>query len=172
MHHSFGFHKSPKSQKRMEKNVRSLKERKRTERSEQKRTWCPTLNEAYLKKEFCPCFYFAADNVDMRGLFGLHFVIACITTVMEQFGNVYFCMRIMSGKKRVVFSTFLGSLFIWCKGKPVRWESNAGILFTWLTVWKPADTAAVSISLCSVNLARISLHRQFVWLQIAKINKK
>ena len=162
MHHSFGFHKSPKSQKRMEKNVAFFKRTEKNRTFRTKKNVVPNPEWGiFKKKELCPCFYFAADNVDMRGHFGLHFVIACIKTVMEQYGNVYFCMRIMSGKKRVVFSTFLGSLFIWCKGKPVRWESNAGILFTWLTVWKPADTAAVSISLRSVNLARISLHRQY-----------
>ena len=40
---SFGFHKSPKTQKKRKRTLHSLIERKRTERSEQKRTWCPTL---------------------------------------------------------------------------------------------------------------------------------
>ena len=40
MYCSFGFHKSPKTQKRTEKNVAFFK---RTERSERKRTRCPTI---------------------------------------------------------------------------------------------------------------------------------
>ena len=43
-HRSFGFYKSPKTQKKEWKRMlRSLKERKRMGRSERKRTRCPTL---------------------------------------------------------------------------------------------------------------------------------
>ena len=42
-HRSFGSHKSPKTKKQGKRTLHSLKECKRTMRSEQKRTRCPTL---------------------------------------------------------------------------------------------------------------------------------
>ena len=99
MHHSFGFHKSPKSQKRMEKNVRSLKERKRTERSEQKRMWCPTLNEAYLKKKS----------------FVLVFILQLIMWICVVFSDYILLLHVL----QLLWNNSGTFIFVWgsCQGK-------------------------------------------------------
>ena len=125
--------------------LHSLKERKRTERSERKRTRCPTLLKG-------PLPYFPGSNVRMRIAWQLIECLGCISTI------VYISLKRLY---RPDHEWHTGSLHagVFAQLGNVRIQSAISIHLSWRSAWSWRSSALV-------------LHTWCRWRFISKINER